>query len=515
MNCLFIRHAERDHDAFSLNSIGRERALFYSEALPAIAQQYFQTNIQRIFYRSYNHYTLRCQQTVLPLAFQKQLPLIAFDNNDDEVLKKTDNGLSLVCTHHHHILSLVQHYCNYRDKNIPFYWAEDNYCTAILIRRGVYLGNIPIYLSNQEKLERPIFENFESQCFLSFIPSNCINLPDLVVHFLRMCCLYHKELMNIMTVYGGWIRQFLLKNVSHYHNDIDIHCPLEDDDLQNLLQKLQSSFEYEFYRSISNVGPVYHVLFPHDHIKMDISNIHGPPDFTCNSGFVRIPSLACIEYRYPEAKSDILHYRLRAVNTAHLSFFRVWKMMALGFRFDPHDPVFNEIQKMLAHDRPSDVSIAQYKELCAFAHVQPVHISRKWKAVLLLGGLDTPIAPYHSWINTIDESLDAYGTIVFGSPTGVVWEIVQGLLQLCQTRQVHWINYHDTEKQYETHINLFLTSSPNNKYSCYSDISLRTHALLTRQYDKILVFPGKLGTLLEKTTLQIQHIHFDEIPDSP
>jgi monoamine oxidase len=538
MNGFIIRHAERiSYEPYHLTAKGKERAQKYATVLYKLFYEKFGNVPEAIYLKPFNffgNYGIQCQQTMMPMAFEKNLPVFHFQNEGD--LDISHNNV-IICCEHKMIVHLVQVHFKIKGEPFPFFWTHDNFCTVIQIHQGHYAGAFPMYM---DESETEIFQRFMNrvpfQQYCRFLykkqetHESFHHLPRQVLDFLEFFLSMFPHLSEKIQIFGGWIRNILLNEIDPNIHDIDVVFPLEYSVFKEFLDWVEehpSCIDLNIYlrrtvREEEGVIVAHFNFIENDKtIALDMSNYEKCDfDFTCNSGYIKYPSLDDIGFKYKRGERDLLEHRLVPCSSS-VGLDRYLKMLKLGFQI-----VDTSVQRDLKekiYQEKSSLPKRDMIELCNCCSIEiPPEIlalpQSQYVSILLLGDHNNTVKPtpsYQTWLKELDDNLDPCATVTTGiyHPDNIITHTIQYLVQHHPSREVVWVRWSDHKEQVsEDTIKEFRKSVPLGTMKTVSNILFRTDYLLEEEHDKIFVFPGKEATEMETLTVNLMNRSFERVP---
>lgn len=535
MNGFIIRHAERIREyPCHLTPKGKQRAERYATVLYKLFYEKFGNVPEAIYLKPPDEiYGIQCQQTMIPMALDKNIPIIHFKNEVNLDLRHRN---VIICSEHRMIVHLLEVYFKIK-ADFPFFWSDDNFCTVIHIHQGQYVGAFPFYM---EENETEIFQRFmkrvpfSQHCHFLYKKQDSNesfhHLPRQVLEFLEFFLSVFPYLSERIKIFGGWIRNILLNEVDPKIHDIDVVFPLDYSTYKEFLDWVDTHptcINLNIYlrrtvREEENIIVAHFNFIENGRtIALDMSNYSKNDfDFTCNSGFIHYPSLDDIGFQYKRGERDLMERRLMPCSST-VGLDRYLKMLKLGFQVvdtavlrDLKDKIYQESYLLTRQDMV---------ELCRYCSITiPSRIlllpEYQYASILLLGWHRNVIQPtpsYEAWLYELDTHLDPCATITTGiyHPENIISHTIKYLIQQHPSRKVKWIRWSNAkEKVSEKTVQEFRKNVPLGEMKIISNILFRTAYLLEEEHDKIFVFPGKEGTKMEMLTVNLMNRSFDKVP---
>lgn len=537
MNGFLVRHAERIKDEpYSLIPKGKERAQKYSKVLYKLFYEKFGEVPEAIYLKAPDEiYGIQCQQTMIPLALEKNLPIIHFKNEVDLELRHKN---FILCCEHKMIVHLVDTLCKEKTGHFPFFWSDHNFCTILQIHQGRYTDAFPLYM---EEDETKIFQEFMNHvpflqhCQFLYKKSeesdhSFHHLPRPVLNFLEFFLSVFPHLSDKIQIFGGWIRNILLKEVDPNIHDIDVVFPLEYSVFKEFLDWVEenpSCINLKIYlrrtvREEENIITAHFNFIEKDTtIALDMSNYKRSDfDFTCNSGFMNYPSLDDIGFHFRRGERDLMERRLIPCSPT-VGLDRYLKMLTLGFQI-----VDTEVLRYLKEKISTECHSLTKQEMMELCHYCSLDIPSPiltlsdslYSSILLLGYHENTVKPtpsYESWLKELDHHLDPCATITTGiyHPDNIITHSIKYLIKSHPSRSVVWVLWKDNKEPVsEVVIKEFRKNIPLGVVKTISNILFRTSYLLEVEHDKIFVYPGKEGTEMEMLTINLMNRSFEKVP---
>ena len=538
MNAFIVRHADRiSEEPYHLTSKGKKRAEKYATVLYKLFYEKFGKVPEAIYLKPFNffgNYGIQCQQTMIPMAFEKNLPIFHFQNEGDLDIRHKN---VIICCEHKMIVHLVQVHSKIGAEPFPFFWTHDNFCTVLQIHHGEYVGAFPMYM---DESETEIFQRFMNHVpfsqYCRFLykkqetHESLHHLPRQVLDFLEFFLSVFPHLSEKIQIFGGWIRNILLNEIDSDLHDIDVVFPMEYTIFQEFLDWVEehpSCIDLKIYlrrtvREQDSVIVAHFNFIENDKtIALDMSNYEKCDfDFTCNSGFIKYPSLDDIGFKYRRGERDLMERRLVPCSSS-TGLDRYLKMMKLGFQI-VDTSVQRDLKEKIYQETPS-LTRQDMMELC---HLCSIEIPPKilalphpqYTSILLLGDHDNTVKPtpsYQTWLKDLDHHIDPCATITTGSfhPENIITHTIQYLVQRQPSREVVWVRWSDHKEQVsEDTIKEFRKTIPLGTMKTISNILFRTSYLLEEEHDKIFVFPGNEVTEMETFTVNLMNRVWERVP---
>lgn len=514
MNAFVFRHAERcGTQPYVLTTKGTMRAQYYSQVLLGIFEQVMGESCGDVFYSAPLHgYGIQCQQTVLPITQKHDMILHGF--SDICELRSLPHN-ALICAQHRSIVHIVNHLIKDVTSAVrfPFYWSDNNFCTVLVIKNGIYHGAIIVCLPGSETQDHAVFSAFQAKHIFFFQQCYITNkkylIPFRMITFLENMLFELPELQGHVNIFGGWVRNILQNDVDSQRHDVDVEIMIPCGGLDSFFRNYRADNTIITITQNQKNHVVYKVVFLDTHEKMDISehSYDEGYDFTCNTGYIPFPFHGGIQFHHPNGRKDLDEYRLVPFrDEKNIPFFRWYKMYTLGYHCDNKD-VLDRLKKRIecAIHTPYEEDTRDAKNLLPFVglHSEPQKtlLSSRFETILLLGGRDSNPSPeLPEWIDAIDRDLSTTGVIYSGIYEGEIRIVIDELLGRSRSRSLILVDYRDEFKK--THP--FKASDGRVSIVNYDNLVLRTYVLLFgKPIDHTYVFRGSHGTRFEIDALDI------------
>ena len=229
MDFFLLRHCEKVSVLGDiLSEVGKQRADYMAKVIRSMYEQCFNRRVETIYYRKpelrENGYGLQCQQTAAIFAKELDVRMVGFTVDEWE---KEKDGNGLMIMNHESMSYLIQKYFQKPQDHFPFFWAEGNFCTVLVIHKNTYHFAQPIYFFETDVR---FFEYFQKKTypFLQGMISSSFHFPTITVKLFNYMLYRMPQLQNKIHVFGGWIRQMIHPMTDPQIHDIDVRIMNHD-----------------------------------------------------------------------------------------------------------------------------------------------------------------------------------------------------------------------------------------------------------------------------------------------